>query len=277
MLDRLGISSWTYPWAIGVPGYPAPQQPMSACDLIRKTAQLGVNVLQIADNLPLHKMTDAEIDEVSRVAADSQITLEVGTRGVEPNHLLHYLEIAEKLDARIVRTLTHTVDSKPGVDQILQWLLEVLPSFEKAGVVIALENYEVHSARELRTLVEKVDSQFLGVCLDTVNNFGALESPSQVLSELAPFVVNLHIKEFQIQRVPYMMGYMVTGCPAGTGRLDVENLLRTLDGSARKINVILEQWPTYPGTVEESILQEASWAEQSVAYLKKVTGKYSKP
>ena len=54
---RLGISSYTFAWAIGVPGHPTPS-PLSAFDLLERAAEYGVGVLQIADNLPLDRMSD---------------------------------------------------------------------------------------------------------------------------------------------------------------------------------------------------------------------------
>ncbi|NTW36601.1 MAG: hypothetical protein HGB17_10810, partial [Syntrophobacteraceae bacterium] len=49
---RLGIGSYTFPWAVGMPGH-RPAQPMTALDLLDKATQLGVGVVQICDNLPL--------------------------------------------------------------------------------------------------------------------------------------------------------------------------------------------------------------------------------
>ena len=54
---RLGISSFTYVWSVGVPGFFAPSQPLAPGGLLEKAVQLGVRVVQIADNLPLDRLT----------------------------------------------------------------------------------------------------------------------------------------------------------------------------------------------------------------------------
>ena len=41
---RLGVGSYTYSWAIGVPGHP-PDLPMTAVDLLNTAAGLGVHGL----------------------------------------------------------------------------------------------------------------------------------------------------------------------------------------------------------------------------------------
>ena len=40
--------------------------------------------------------------------------------------------------------------------------------------------------------------------------------------------MNLHVKEFTIHRVDHQLGFVIEGCPAGQGRLDVPWLLREL-------------------------------------------------
>ena len=49
---RLGIGSYTYTWAVGVPGH-APPSPLSAADLVKKANAAGLHCAQIADNAPL--------------------------------------------------------------------------------------------------------------------------------------------------------------------------------------------------------------------------------
>ncbi len=58
---RLGISSWTYPWAIGVSGFPQPVRPIRLADLLERAAVLKVGVVQVADNLPLHELDSVEL------------------------------------------------------------------------------------------------------------------------------------------------------------------------------------------------------------------------
>jgi hypothetical protein len=80
-------------------------------------------------------------------------------------------------------------------------------------------------------------------------------------------VLNLHIKDFHIARVPHQMGFTVTGRPAGSGFLDLPRLLQQLEGSPCR-TAVLELW-TPPGPhVAETIATEASWAAQSLQYLK---------
>jgi sugar phosphate isomerase/epimerase len=264
---RLGISSWTYPWAIEVSGFPLPARPMRIADLLDRAAVLKVGVVQVADNLPLHELDPSEIRDARDQAVSLGLGIEIGTRGVEPAHLLRYLSLAVTFDATLLRTLTHSVKQQPSLDQAEKWIREVLPGFEAQGVTLGLENYEKHSCRDLADLVRRLGSSHVGICLDTVNSLGALETPEVVVETLAPLTVNLHIKDFVIERVPQMMGFVVSGAPAGAGKLAIPWLLEQMPAD-NDVSAILEQWPPLRESAEATVAMEQEWAERGVQYLR---------
>ena len=264
---QLGISSYAYAWAVGVPGYP-PAQPLSALDLLDKAASLGVRVVQIADNLPLDSLTPTEIDELAECARQLAITIEVGTRGIAYDHLLNHLKLAQLLGSPILRVVVDTPHSHPSDDEVVARIREFVPKLERSKVILAIENHDRFTAQCLARIVERIDSEYVGVCLDTVNTLGALQGPEVVVDTLAPWTVNLHIKDFTISRASHLMGFLVEGRPAGQGQLDVPWLLRRLDEAGRDPNAILELWTPPEETVEETISKEDRWASASVSYLR---------
>src|SRR5437879_5454314 len=110
---RLGISPYTYVWAVGVPGYPQPEHPLTVDGLLDKAAELGVKVVQIADNLPLHRLSAAELGHLADRAAQEGIDLEVGTCGLVADHLREYLSIAVRLRSPLVRVVIDSETSQP--------------------------------------------------------------------------------------------------------------------------------------------------------------------
>jgi 3-oxoisoapionate decarboxylase len=77
-------------------------------------------------------------------------------------------------------------------------------------------------------------------------------------------VVNLHVKDFLARRLPHAKGFLIEGCPAGQGLLDVPGLLAELRARGRDPNAILELWPP-----PEAAAQEDAWAAESVRYLRR--------
>lgn len=264
---RLGISSWTYPWSIGLPGFPSPAHPMRLTDLFARASELKAGVVQVADNLPLHTLDAAELRDARDQASELHLTIEVGTRGVEPAQLLQYLNLAVSFDATLVRTLIHSPSAQLSLEQAENWIREALPAFEAHGVTLGLENYEAYSCRDLASLVRRLESNYVGICLDTVNSLGTLETPKDVITTLAPLTVNLHIKDFAIERVPQKMGFIVVGAPAGNGRLDIPWVLEQMP-AGDNISVILEQWPPIEPSVEIAVKVEQEWAARGIEYLR---------
>jgi len=264
---RLGIGSYTYTWAIGVPGH-SPGRPVTARDLLDKARQLDVRVVQFADNLPLDRLSPAELEDIDRHAQEHEISVEVGTRGIGPAHLSRCVEIASHLRSAILRVIVDSGEHRPGEGEIVETVAGMVPQLRSAGICLAIENHDRFRARSLARIVERIGSMHVGICLDTVNSFGALEGPETVVETLGPWTVNLHVKDFAIERVSHAMGFVVEGKPAGRGRLNVPWLLEKLRALGRDPNAILELWTPPGATLEETIAREAEWAEDSIKYLR---------
>lgn len=268
-MRRIGISSWTYGWAVGVEQYTQPPNPLTAVDLVHQARQLGVDLIQLGDNLPVDRLLPSEQAALREVARDFGIALELGTRGVKPAHLLRCLDLAVYFDSKLIRTLPQEVTSTLSSQETEECIRSVLQDFRAAGVVLALENYEAETSVELAALVKNIGDAFLGICLDTVNSFGALETPRDVVRNLMPHVRNLHIKDFIIRRPAHKMGFEIQGCPAGEGMLNVDWLFTELNASGLNPTVILEQWVPWEGSIAKTVATEQQWAAQSIAYLNK--------
>jgi 3-oxoisoapionate decarboxylase len=109
-------------------------------------------------------------------------------------------------------------------------------------------------------------SGYAGICLDCANSLGAGEGIREVVETLAPYTVNLHLKEILIRRKSHRMGFDVEGKPFGQGQLPLEWILSKLTTACR--TAILELWTPPEESIEETIFKENSWAEQSIRYLR---------
>ena len=270
-MTRVGIGSYALAWGIGIPGYPPPK-PLDVFGFVELAATLDVPLVQIADNLPLQALSAAELDRLVDLTCDLGIDVEVGTRGIEPGGLRRYLEFAERLGSPILRVVIDTEDHRPSVKEATDLLRGVLPAFEAAGVTLAIENHDRFKARTLAAIVRDLGNPNVGICLDTANSFGALEGPEIVLAELGPLTVNLHVKDFVVEREGHNLGFRVRGAPAGRGMLDIPAILTELRRFGCDVDAILESWPPPEATIEETIAKERAWLEESVAYVRGLVG-----
>jgi 3-oxoisoapionate decarboxylase len=84
---------------------------------------------------------------------------------------------------------------------------------------------------------------------------------------LAPYTVNLHIKDFGIRRAEHNMGFTIFGTPAGQGRLELPKLIKQLEHYGKCKTGVLELWPAPEESVEATIRKELAWLKQSASYL----------
>ena len=264
---QLGISSYAFGWAVGVAGFPPPS-PFNEQDLLEFARTSGVRVIQLGDHVPLHAFEPARIAALRDSANRDGFTLEIGARGLTAEHLNRYLALARELHSPLIRFVIDGPEYEPGPDRVAAIVRDAIPLLAMANVTLGIENHDRFPARVLRSIIERIGSSHVGICLDTANSLGAGEGIGHVLDQLAPFTVNLHVKDFVITRVPYAMGFTVSGRPAGQGMLDVPALRDAVAAHGRCRSAILETWTSPEPIVTATIAKERRWAEDSIAYLK---------
>jgi len=265
---QFGISSWSYPWAIGVKDGPQLQKKLTAKGLVEKAHKLGVSLVQIADNLPLENLSEAELNEVRELAESFNISIEVGTKGVDVPHILRFLELAKFFGSPIVRTLPAIFGERIPIEEVEESLVEVLPAYEKAGVIITLENQEAYLVDEYVGLMQRVNHPNLKVCLDLANVLGAMEDPRYAMEKLAPYCGNYHFKDVKVIRSKTLMGFTVEGCPSGKGMIPLDRMLTLLKQYQLSASVIIELWPPPLETIEETLELEEQFVKESVEYMR---------
>jgi 3-oxoisoapionate decarboxylase len=272
---ELGISSWSLPWSVGIRDYPQPPRPLDAMGLLEKAVEVNAAVVQIADNLPLHELLEPELERLREAARARGLTLEAGTRGLDPEHLARYVMIARRIGARVLRTvLSGRLCGPDQMSAAEEGIRHVLPALAQQGVTLALENNEAFSAAEFAGLMRRIASPLVGICLDTANSLGRPETLETVVQNLAERTVMLHAKDYDIRRIDTRMGFSVVGQPAGDGRVDFAWVLTELRQRGRdQISIIVEHWPPYEGTIETTVRTEEEWLARSVRFLRsKVSG-----
>jgi sugar phosphate isomerase/epimerase len=262
---QLGLSSYTYGWAVGVRGYPL-ASPLDEHGLLDKCLEHRVKVLQLGDNLPVHAFTAERLQRLAERVARENVRLELGARGLTLQHVQRYAGLARQLGAKLLRFViddTHYHPTPAVVTEILR-----ASHAQLDGLLLGIENHDRFPAATLRSVLEGAGSERIGVCLDTANSLGAGEGLDAVVSVLGSLTVNLHVKDFAIQRLTHQMGFTVHGRPAGSGMLDLAALLRQLAPHGRCATAILELWTPPERELADTVAKEARWTAESMDYLR---------
>ncbi|MFD2574552.1 sugar phosphate isomerase/epimerase family protein [Spirosoma soli] len=263
---QLGISTYTYGWAVGVPG-DRPEQPLDEHALFDRANAFTLRVVQFGDNWPLHALPANRLEALKQRADREDIVLEVGARGLTDARLQQYIALADTLKSKLLRFVIDEPNYEPLIEDVISLVRNAVPALEKAGITLGLENHDRLLAREFAHIVEQVGSNNIGICLDSVNSMGAGEGLAEVVRTLAPYTVNLHLKDFGIRRLPHQMGFQIDGRPAGQGLLNVPWLVEQIIPYERCRTAILEQWVVPEPNQVATIAKEVAWADESMAYL----------
>ncbi|WP_035768761.1 sugar phosphate isomerase/epimerase family protein [Arthrobacter castelli] len=260
----IGLSTYAYLWRWSQQN----PEPMSLEQMLEDTRELGVELFQICDYPPLQTMTSGELIRIKDAADDLGLTLELGTRGIAPEHLLKYLDLAEQLGSSLVRSMVKVGDGEPAVTEAPWLLADVVQEFGRRGVALGLETYEQIPTADLVRIVEAVGDESLGIVLDPGNCVAALETPNDVIDRTAPYVNNLHVKDFAFSRRDGWVGFTYAGAPLGQGLLDYDHMVAQVRPAERGLNQVIEHWLPWTDNIAETIRLEQQWTQHNVKFLR---------
>lgn len=265
---ELGLGSYAFRWSIGIKDQ-QPPQPMNAFDLLDQAEKRGLRVLQYADNLPLDRLSEADHHRLAEEARARGIRLELGTQSFDADEVRRYLEIGQRLDTGILRVALDQADAAVSVPVLAEQLRPLLARARDAGIRIAIENHFNYPSSRMVELLNAVDDTTLGVCLDVANSICAGEWPEETVGMLAPFTINLHLKDYVITPDPYGVGFRIHGVPLGQGRAPIHWILDQLAHCPPDMSVILEHWLPLTDGLATAQAAEEPWLDQTVAAARK--------
>ena len=260
----IGLSTYAFFWQAS----DRVEKPLGLPDMVSATADHGVGVFQICDYPAVAELDPGQLRALREQAGRAGIRLELGTRGVGPQELTRYLDLARALDATTVRSMLHTATHRPTPVEAVALLREAIPAYERAGVNLALETYEQVPTRVLVDVVRRVDSPHLGICADPANCVAALELPADVVDQVAPHVLNMHIKDFTFTRQAGWVGFTLIGAPLGDGLLDYGAMVERIDPNSRNTSQVVEHWLPWQGDPDTTCATEKQWTDHNLRFLR---------
>ena len=265
---KLGISSYTYPWAIGL-SEAKPSQPLQPLQLLEKARELGVGIVQFGPNMPLDQLPETELRDIVKRANSWKIDLEMGMVGIDPELLRCQIQFAKRIGAILLKTAPERPGGQiPMRTEFTNCLRAVVDDLAKAEIGLAIDNSRI-PAPELNELLESIRSPWLGAALDTANPLALPQGWQISVRVLGHRTLSLHIKDFIVHPAAHGMGFSVKGSPVGKGQLNIAWLVESLAAIRIQPSVIVESWTPEQKTLDETIVLEDAWAKQGVDYLRR--------
>lgn len=266
---KIGLGSYAFRWSIGIKDL-QPEKPMTAMDLLEIAHRHGLALVQYADNLPLDRLTAEEHVALKQRADSYGMTLELGTQSFNAEELARYIPIGERIGSKILRVALDAEDALIPVRELAAEIRALLPEGKKAGLRFAIENHFNYPSPRMVELLDMVADDALGVCLDVANSICAGEWPMTTVRMLAPYAINLHLKDYQITPDPYGVGFRIHGTPLGEGRAEIDEILACLSHCPDDMSCILEHWLPQTDDMDATRRMEHEWLDRTVAAAKRL-------
>ena len=262
---RIGLSVYGTTFGMGID--PRSRRPsITPGQLMDKAIAVGLEGVE----LPVSLMHGEDATAVAHYAHERGLFITLETVGYDPGKLASSIDLGVRLGAGTVRTLVGGAklggDRRPVAGRWQSFLQEILAGLrqatvdaERAGVNLAVENHQDLASEELLWLCESIGSERFGITLDTGNPLATAEEPVDFARRVAPYVKNVHLKDYQV----YMSneGYRLVRCALGQGVVDFRALFGILSATcphvtmsielgaleARHVRVLADDyWPDYP-------------------------------
>ena len=102
----------------------------------------------------------------------------------------------------------------------------VAPIVEKHRIPLAIENHKDWLIPHMLKMLQRIDSEYVGVCIDTGNSFALLEDPMDVVTAYGPWAHSVHLKDMAV--CEYDGGFLVADVVLGEGTLDLPKIVEII-------------------------------------------------
>ena len=121
---------------------------------------------------------------------------------------------------------------------------------------LAIENHKDFRIDQMLDMLRRIDSEYIGVCVDTGNSFALLEDPMEVIEAYAPYGFSAHLKDMAVAE--YENGFLLADVPLGQGLLDLPRIVQILEKAKPDIQFSLEM--STRDALKVPCLTEKYWA-----------------
>jgi sugar phosphate isomerase/epimerase len=287
---RLGMHSYTlHLWGLGqnwgIQAAPRPKD-IDLMQLMDLAIEWGLDGLHVT-GADLETKDDKRLSDIAEKARSKGLYLEYNCSLDEEfdprlnetfdNSVL----VAHKLGAELVK-FSLDIRRKPPLygscfqPEVMRQLADIhdliikaVPTIEKFGIPIAIENHTETYADEILWLVDSVNHPLVGVCVDTVNSFGVLEGPEVAVQKLAPYAICNHVCDHKLSRDQY--GARFHGVAIGEGDIDVLKVLNLIRKVSPTDKITFEiEWDIENDTLEVAKEKQLDACKRSIKYLREV-------
>ena len=194
---------------------------------------------------------DAECEQLRRTAEEYGMYVEgsigVPRRESDAERFEAGVRTAKRAGARVLRTPMggRRYEAFDSLEQYKQWadstekaVQRAEPILAKHSMFLAIENHKDRRVDEMLALLKRIDSEYVGMCVDMGNDVAMLSDPVEVAKAYAPWAKSAHVKDAAVAE--YDGGFLLADVVIGQGIINLAEIVRILRAANPAINFSLE-------------------------------------
>lgn len=202
--------------------------PLDLLDIAAEQKLFGVKIHVLdGETRSLGQSDDRSLALFGQKAAQLGLDIHIETSSSEPKLIDQAVDIALKVKASSVRFYPryegHLQQVIAKIDSDIQYIKN---TYSDSGLTFTLEQHEDLKGAELADIVSRSGMDTLSILFDFANMINANEQPLAALSDMAPWVTQVHIKDALI--IPEGKGTGHKACASGAGDMPFKQLLTRL-------------------------------------------------
>ncbi len=276
---KLGVDDFCYHRCYGwiIPGQTDPGKRWTHDDFLERATELKLDAVSM-ETCFMPDLDRSFLESLRKKLEDRGIEgmlswghprgLETGKNKEAIEDLKQFIEIANFFGNNVIRIVGGGLADRaeeslqPQIERLSVVLKEIVDVAATYNIILAMENHMDFTADEQLEILERIDSPYLRVLLDTGNNLRILEDPIEVVRKLAPYAAATHVKDVTAtgkgSPASEWRKFWPT-VPLGKGIIDLPEVLQILkennyQGSLNvEIDFLDPRWPDDDEAVKESI------------------------
>lgn len=129
------------------------------------------------------------------------------------------------------------------------------PILRKRKMKIAIENHKDLRSEDLLQLIDRIQSEYVGVCVDLGNNYALMEDPVDIARAFSKFAYSCHIKDHILKS--YNKGFLLFDAKLGTGVINLRQAVSTLRQAQPNLKFSIETMTR--DALEVPYLEDGYW------------------
>jgi sugar phosphate isomerase/epimerase len=163
--------------------------------------------------------------------------------GTVEDQVSRALKASQIFGARCMRCILGGDPERPQIEMHIDSMVKAIRPLRSriadSGVKLAVENHGGDlQAREMKTMIEAVGRDVMGVCLDSGNPVWMLEDPHMTLEMLIPYAETCHVRDSAVWKTPE--GIAVRWVNMGEGNVDIDGWIRKFIQAKPGLPIIFE-------------------------------------